>query len=67
MLAKSDSTSRERFFFSMLIAFVVHYFIVVILLLAIWKLGGWEKAAAGCIALTGPIVLSQLLYRWTVS
>lgn len=67
MIVRSDARNRERFFFSLLVAFAVHYLIAVILLLSVLKLPGWETAAAGFIALIGPAVLSQVMYRWTVS
>jgi len=67
MIVRTESRNRERFFFSMLVAFVVHYLIAVIVLLSVWHLDGWEKAGAGFMALMGPVLLSQLMYRWTVS
>jgi hypothetical protein len=67
MLSKKELTDRELLFFSILVSFVVFYVISIILLFTALRISGWETAASGFMALTGPIVMSQLLYRWTVS
>lgn len=67
MLSKKELTDRELLFFSILVSFVVFYVISIILLFTALKIIGWEAAVSGFMALTGPLVMSQLLYRWTFS
>jgi hypothetical protein len=67
MLRNKELTDRELLFFSILVSFVLFYIVAVILLLVMLRSSGWETAAAGFMALTGPGAMSQLLYRWTVS
>lgn len=67
MLRNKDLTDRELLFFSILVSFVLFYIVALILLLAVLNASGWDTAAAGFIALTGPVAMSQLLYRWTIS
>lgn len=67
MRRKDGLTDRELLFFSILVSFVLFYLISVILLLTAVGVSGWDAAGAGLIALLAPVVLSQLLYRWTVS
>lgn len=67
MLRNKDLTDRELLFSSILVSFVLFYIVALILLLALLNVSGWDTAAAGFIALTGPVAMSQLLYRWTIS
>ena len=67
MLRNKDLTDREHLFFSILVSFVLFYVVALILLFAALNTSGWDTAAAGFLALTGPVAMSQLLYRWTIS
>lgn len=67
MLRNKELTDRELLFFSIIVSFGLFYVVALILLLTVLNVGGWDVAAAGFIALTGPAAMSQLLYRWTIS
>ena len=67
MLSKQELTDRELLFSSIIVSLVLCYIVAVLLLLKLLGAGGWETAAAGFVALMGPLGMSQLLYRWTVS
>ena len=67
MLRNRELTDRELLLFSIIISFGLFYVVALILLLTVLNVGGWDVAAADFIALTGPALMSQLLYRWTIS
>ena len=67
MPGQQDLVKREQLALSVVVALTVFYVVAVVLLLAVWDLSGWQTAAMGFVALTGPAALALVFYRWTVS